>query len=302
VNDSFEFNPPKRSGVIFHIVCIVFLILGGGIGLYRIAYADVGPTFLLYLLPIILAVPLVPILIYRLSYLQNAVYKLERDSVRLQWGLRVEVIPTSTILWIQRASDLSEPIRYPWLRWPGSVLGTRKLGGDTPVEFLASKSSDLILVATYERVYAISPKDPDEFLNAYQQLTELGSLISPQPQSVRPTSLLVGVWKTALSRYLILLGIFLSIILIVWIVLVAPTRSELSLGFLPTGEPRDPIRGVRLLLLPILNSISLVINFFAGLILFRRVEQRPLAYILWGNSVLVAGLFLIATHFILRTG
>jgi len=302
VNDSSSFLPPKRTGVIFHIICIVVLLVGCGIGLYRIAYAEFGPTFFLYILPIILAVPLVPLLIYRLSYLQNAVYILARDSVRLQWGLRVEVIPTNTILWIQRASDLSEPIRYPWFRWPGSVLGTRKLGGDTPVEFLASKTSDLILVATYERVYAISPQEPEEFLNAYQRLTELGSLISPHPQSVRPTSLFAGVWKNNISRYLIILGIILSLILIVWVVLVAPTRSELSLGFTPTGEPREPIRGVRLLLLPILNSICLVLNFFAGLVLFRRVEQRLLAYFLWGNTVLVAGLFLIATHFILRTG
>jgi hypothetical protein len=302
VNDSSSFNPPKRTGIIFHIVSIFVLIVGAAVGLYRIAYADIGPTFFLYLLPIILAVPLVPLLIYRLSYLQNAVYILARECIRLQWGLRVEVIPTNTILWIQRASDLSEPVRYPWFRWPGSVLGTRKLGGETPVEFLASTSNELILVATYERVYAISPQEPEEFLNAYQRLNELGSLISPHPQSVHPTSLFAGVWKNTVSRYLIILGIILSIILIVWIVLVAPTRPVISLGFTPTGEPREPIRGVRLLLLPILNSICLVLNFFAGLLLFRRVEQRLLSYLLWGNTVVVAGLFLMATYFILRTG
>jgi hypothetical protein len=195
---------------------------------------------------------------------------------------------------------LTETLRYPWIRWPGSVLGTRRLGGETPVEFLASKSQDLILVATYERVFAISPSDPRAFLNAYQRLTELGSLIPPKPQSVHPTSLLTSAWKIPSIRYLILIGFIFSFALIVLTSLAAPTRTEISLGFTPSGEPRDPIPGIRLMLLPILNTIFWVFNFFAGLLLFRREEQRPLAYLLWGNSVIIAGLFLFAAYIILR--
>jgi hypothetical protein len=277
-------------------------MLAGIVGLYRIAYADVGPAFLLYLSPILLAIPLVPLLIYRLSYLQNAVYILERDSVRLQWGLRVEVIPNNTILWIKKRSDLVDKIRSPWIRWPGSVLGSRQLNKDTAVEFMASTSKDLILLATYERVFAISPSDPDAFLSAYQRLTELGSLISPQPQSVHPNLLLAGVWQNLLSRTLIMLGLVFSLALVTWVFLVGPTITQVSLGFLPGGEPRNPIPGMRLMLLPILNTIFWVFNFFAGLLLFRREEQRPLSYLLWGNCVFVSGLFLVATYFILRIG
>jgi hypothetical protein len=300
VNDSYTFHPPTKTGIIFHLVCIAALIAGGGIGLYRIAYADVGLAFTIFLLPILLAIPLVPFLIYRLSNLQNAVYVLERDSIRLQWGLRVEVIPTNTILWVQRASDLEETLRYPLIRWPGSVLGTRRLGGGTPVEYMASTKRDLILVATYERTYAISPSDPDAFLQAYQRLTEMGSLIAFQPQSVHPTFLLARAWQSHSTRYLILSSILLSLILVTWVSMTAPERPEISLGFMPTGGPRNPIPGIRLMLLPVLNTIFLVFNFFVGLFLFRQEEQRPLAYLLWGNSVLVAGLFLIAVYFILR--
>ncbi|MCJ7700130.1 MAG: PH domain-containing protein [Anaerolineales bacterium] len=300
MNQTYSFYPPSQAGIIFHLVCILALLVGGGIGLYRIAYVDVGPAFALYLLPIILAIPLVPFLIYRLSNLRNAAYILERDSIRFQWGLRVEVIPTNTILWAQRASDLTEKIRYPWLRWPGSVLGSRGLGGGTTVEFIASRSRDLILVATYERVYAISPSDPQAFLQAYQRLTELGSLISSQPQSVRPAFLLARVWGSPAVRTLLSISIFLNLALVVWVSLTAPTRAEVSLGFLPSGEPREAIPGVRLMLLPVLNTLFWVFNFFAGLVLFRRDDQRPLAFLLWGNSILAAGLFLLAVLFILR--
>jgi hypothetical protein len=301
VNESFTFHPPTRTGIIFHLICIAVLIGGGGFSLYKIAYTDIGPAFAIFLLPILLVIPSAPFLIYRLISLNNAAYTLERDSIRLQWGLRVEVIPTNTILWAQRASDLTETIRYPLIRWPGSVLGTRRLGG-TPVEYMASTRRDLIMVATYERAYAISPSDPDAFLQAYQRLTEMGSLIPSQAQSVHPTFLLARAWHTPLTRYLILSSILLSLILVTWVSMVAPELPEVSLGFLPTGDPRESIAGIRLMLLPVLNTIFWVFNFLFGLFLFRREGQRPLAYLLWGNSVLVAGLFLVAVYFILRTG
>jgi hypothetical protein len=284
------------------VVCITFLVVGVVIGFYRIAYGEVGSNFLVYLIPIILAILVAPFLAYRLSSLQNAAYILERNSIRLHWGLRVEVIPTNTILWIQNASDLTEPIRYPRIRWPGSVLGARRLGGDTPIEFMASTSKGLILVATYERVFAISPSDPNAFLDSYQRLTELGALIPSKARSVHPTTFFAGVWRNPAVRTLLSISIFLSLVLFLWTSLAAPTRVEISLGFIPTGEPREPIPGARLMLLPLLNTIFWVFNFFVGLILSRNEDLRPFAYLLWGNSAFVAGLFLIATYFILRIG
>ncbi len=156
------------------------------------------------------------------------------------------------------------------------------------------------MVATYERAYAISPSDPGGFLLAYQRLTEMGSLIPSQPQSVHPTFLLARAWKIPLTRTLIISSILLSLTLVTWVSLVAPEIPQVSLGFLPTGEPRGPISGLRLMLLPVLNTIFWVFNFLFGLFLFRREDSRPLAYMLWGNSVLVAGLFLVAVYFILR--
>jgi hypothetical protein len=301
VDEISRFKPPRRAGIIFHLSWILVLLAGSGVGLYRIAYVDVGPAFTLYLSPVILAIPLVPFLIYRMSVLMNAGYELGRDRVRLQWGLRVEVIPTSTILWVQPASALTEKIRYPWFRWPGSVFGSRRMSGGNIVEFMASRTRDLILIATYERVFGISPSDPGEFLRVYQYLTELGSLVPPQHESVHPTFLLARVWQTPQARALILTGVVLSLALVAWVSMAVPTRSQISLGFLPTGEPRDAIPAVRLMLLPVLNTIFGVFNLIVGLFLFRREDQRPLGYLLWLTSILVTGLFLVAVFFTLQT-
>jgi hypothetical protein len=302
VNESFIFYPPRRRGTIFHAGAIATLLLLAIFGLYRAAYSNVGPNFLLYLLPVILAIPAVPYLLYRWNALRNSVYTLERDRIHLQWGLRTEVIPTNNVLWVRPASDLLENLRLPWFRWPGSIIGERRFSKEFVVEFLASQSRDLILVGTYDRVFAISPEDPGEFLQAYQRMTELGSLIPPQPQSVRATFLLARVWQTRPAGLLILLGFVLSLGLLIWVSLLVPARPKISLGFTAGGFPRDPIDGVRLMLLPILNTIFFVINFFTGVFLFRRDEQRPLAYLLWGSTIFVTGLFLAAVYFIQKTG
>lgn len=300
MNDTSAFYPPRKAGVIFHVISILVLILCGVIGIVRITSTQPGPVFIIYLFLIISAILLVPLLIYRLSYLQNAVYILERDSLRLQWGLRVEVIPSSTILWVQKADHLTEPIRYPLLRWPGSVLGTRRLSRDTPVEFLASSSRDLVLVATYECVYAISPSEPEVFVNTYQGFTELGSLSSPEHRSEHPTSLLTNAWTTPTSRNMILTSILIHVILIIWIGLTTPTNSNLELLFSQNAVPDVYTPRVRLTVFPMINTLFLTINIVAGLFIFRREKQRPLAYLLWGTSIVVSILFLVATFITLR--
>jgi len=302
VEEIYSFRPPRRAGIFFHLASILVLLFASGIGLYRIAYVAVGPAFALYLAPVVLAIPLVPFLIYRLSVLLNAVYEMGRDQVRLQWGLRVEVIPTSTILWVQPAAQLTEKIRYPWLRWPGSVFGSRRMEAGNSLECMASTTRDMILIATYEKVFGVSPAEPGEFLSVYQRLTELGSLVPPQHESVHPTFLLARVWQTPRARNLILVGILLSLVLVAWVSTAVPTKSQLPLGFLPSGEPRDAIPAVRLMLLPVLNAIFWMFDLIVGLFLFRREDQRPLAYLLWLTSALVSGLFLVAVFSILRLG
>ena len=289
-------------GAIFHAGAITALVILAVLGLYRAAYSNVGANFLFYLLPVILAIPAVPFFLYRWHALRNSIYTLERDSIHLQWGLRTEVIPTNNILWVRPASDLLETLHLPWFRWPGSVIGERRFSKEFVVEFLASRSRDLILIGTYDRVFAVSPEDPASFLRAYQRLTELGSLIPPQPQSVRAAFLLARIWQTRPAGLLILSGFILSLGLLIWVSLIVPTRPAISLGFTAAGDPREPIDGVRLMLLPTLNAIFFVINFFAGVFLFRRDEQRPLAYVLWGSTVFVAGLFLAAVYFIQKIG
>jgi len=300
MDETYTFLPPRRAGVIFHLGAIAALTLGGAWGLWQAMHTDIGLAFLLYLLPFIVALPTVPFLLYRLNALENSAYILARDSITLRWGLRLEVIPMNAVQWIRPAADLTGALRLPRVHWPGSVLGTRNFpGGSTVIEFMGSQPSALLVIAAPGRFFAISPHNPDEFLRAYQYFTELGSLLTPASQSVRPTIVMTRVWRTPPARGLTLLGILLSLVLLVWASLRIPGLQQVSLGFSSDGMPRTPIPGIRLMLFPILNGFIYLFNLWVGLNLFRRAETRTLAYLLWGASVFVAVLFLVAMYFAL---
>jgi hypothetical protein len=302
MSEVYVFQPDRRWGVAFHLVAILVLGAAGVAGLWQAAGATIGPAFLLFLLPGLVAVILVPALAYRLYALQNSAYTLERDGIRLRWGLRVEEIPIGNILWVHPAAGLAAPLPLPRLRWPGAVLGRRRLSSDEDVEFMASTSRGLMLIATAGRGYAISPSDPQGFLLAFQRCTEMGSLVRLPARSIYPTFLLNRVWSSRLARGLLLGGAALNLVLLVWVSLTIPTRSEVTLGFRVDGQPGYAVPAVRLLLLPVLNSFFFLVDVFLGFFFYRREDSQPFSYLLWSSGALLSILFLTAVFFILRSG
>ena len=72
---------------IFLILVLLALVV---LGLWQAAQAEIGPGFLLYLIPIVLGLIFIPLLAYRTYALWRASYLLERDGIYLRWGLREE--------------------------------------------------------------------------------------------------------------------------------------------------------------------------------------------------------------------
>ncbi|MEW5870450.1 MAG: PH domain-containing protein [Chloroflexota bacterium] len=293
------FRPEQRLGLVFHVVAIAVLAAAAGLGLWQAMGASVGPVFLMYLLPGLMAAAATPLLAYRAYALRTAVYTLEREGIRLRWGLRLEDIPMDAVKWVHRAAELRMALPLPRLRWPGSVVGVQRAAGLGEVEFMAGDARQLVLIGTPGRVYAISPANPAAFLNGFQRVTEMGSL-SPLPaRSLYPTVLLRRVWADRPARALLLGGLALSLLLLIWVSLAIPGRSQVSLRFLPDGMPGELIPSVRLLL-PVLNAIFYLVDVLLGLFFFRRSDSQPLAYLLWGSGALSPVLFLVGTFFILQ--
>ena len=137
---------------------------------------------------------------------------------------------------------------------------------------------------------------------AYQRFAELGSLSPLAAFSVYPANLLRRIWASTSARYLLLVGLLLSILLLVLVSLYVPSLSTISLRLNQDGSPSETVPSVYLLLLPVLNGIFYFAYALFGLYLFRVDERRTLAYLLWVSGLFTAVLFLIAVIFIIRAG
>ena len=269
----------------------VYLVSRQPLGLLPTVYIVVGA----------MALTLLPLLVYRLYALARANYRLDREKLILTWGLRVEQIPVSEIEWVRPMASLVGPLPLPVFRLPGSVLGLRRHTDLGEVEYLASDSHNLLLVATSKKTFAISPEDSTQFMQDVQRAIEMGSLTPAARSSVFPSFVVAQAWDSLLARFLWLAGLLLNIGLLAWVGIQAPSVKSISLGFLPSGQARPPSPGLWLILLPVVSIAFYLIGWVVGLIIYRRPDRQPLAFVLWVNGVITSLLFLLSVLFILTT-
>ncbi|HWQ04034.1 MAG TPA: PH domain-containing protein [Longilinea sp.] len=288
------FNPPRKRGLIFLSSVLAVFGLAGTVCLVLALQQQVGAMFVVFLLLAVIFYLPIPLLAYRAYALLNASYSLERDGLRLRWGLRAEDIPLPKIEWVRPAAEMGFHLPLPLLALPGGLLGARHLPELGSVEFIASEQKSLLLVATQHKIYAISPADPGAFVQAFQRAIELGSLAPLPSYSSQPVAFLVRVWRDLPARLLLMVGLGLTLALFVQTSLLIPGRTQVSLGFSPAGQPLEAGPAERLLLLPVLAAFTYAINLIAGLYFFRSDTRRPVSYLLWLSSVLTPLLLVIA--------
>ncbi|HAV78318.1 MAG TPA: hypothetical protein DCX53_13305 [Anaerolineae bacterium] len=296
-----HFPPAKRSGLIIHGTTILALATVSAWGFWNLSRAEVGPMFVSYLLAALFAFAPIPFLGYRAYALQRADYYIDRDSLAVIWGLRVEDIPLTDIEWMRPASDLTRPLLLPRFRVPGAVLGTRRHPDVGLVEFVASDTKNIILIATSKRVFAISPQNPAALVQTFARATELGSLSPAQPVSVYPSFIITQAWESPVARFVWMSGLFLNLGLILWVGILIPSLSQIPFGFNALGEPNETASSTQLILLPLVSAFMYVIGIISGLYFYRWDRQRPLAYIVWISSTVCAILFLMAVLFLVTT-
>ncbi len=286
--------------MIVHGAGVLILGVIGAVGLWRASMATSGLAFLVYILPALLAIGLTPVFIYQVYALQRARYILGRDGISIYWGLRREEIPINMVNWVGSADQNRMKLSKPLWRLPGAVLGVQTQPDGKAVEYLAARDTKLVLIVTPERIYAISPVDEDGFLQTYRKQSEFGSLAPIPSISDYPTALLARSWADRPARILILSSIILAVGLIVWVGLTLPSHPLTALRLNPDGSPVELVPGIRILLLPVINSFFFVADMLLGWFFYRRADTRPLGYLMWASSVLTSLLFSGAVFFILR--
>ena len=296
-----HFPPDRRLGLFVHALLIAMLVAVSIFGLVNLSKAAVGLFFVLYLLLALLAFIPIPFLGYRAYALLRADYYIDRDSLAMLWGLRIEDIPLTDIEWVRPASDLTRPLLLPYLRLPGAILGTRRHPDLGLVEYIASNPRNLILIATSKRIFAISPRNAAGLVQTFARATEMGSLTPTEAKSIYPSFIITQAWDSPFARFLWISGILLNLGLIAWVSLLIPSLTQIPFGFNPFGAPNEIVSSSQLILLPLVSGLMFVVGITAGLYFYRWDRQRPLAFIVWGSSTLCAVLFIVAVLFLVST-
>jgi hypothetical protein len=289
------------AGYLYLSLLITVIAAVNAANLLFIAFAPMKMSLLANFIFALIAPAPLPWLIYHLRALMQTSYILERDGIRLTWGGRLVDIPMNQVLWVRLEEDDNAKLVHPRFQLHNALLGwgkRRLIDGEyaeVPVEFMASRGSALVLIATPERVYAISPQDAFSFVQIFMHLTEFGSL-NPFPfRSTQPILLPKGIWQETSVRLFVVASLLLNITFF------SITWSEIANEPMPTTittnlEKTLPISS--LWLLPFLNLGMSLISWVLAIFQYR---TGPQAYMLWSNSLLATCVFMGALYAILQT-
>lgn len=284
---TLSFLPVRRRGFL---LLSGALLVNAAIVIFLASQAmaqQVRGFFIIYLIAATLAFIPLPLVLYRLFALLRSKYSVDRDGFYIQWGLRTEDIPMSEVDWVRLSSDLPYNLDFPRLNMPGSIIGSTHHSDLGTIEFIATDTSQLVLIATHQQIFAISPKDVRGLLNAYQRSAEMGSIAPIAPQSSRADFLAASIVGDKTARWLILISAFLSTTLLILVSFLIPTRETILLDFNPLNQTMEVTPSERLLLLPVLSLLMLVTDIAAGSYLFRKEGFRLASYLIFASALIM---------------
>lgn len=293
------FKPDRQRGIALHLGALLLNLAAVGFLVVMALSQSIRGFFILYLIGALLVFIPVPLISYRLFALLRASYTIFREGVSLQWGLRSEVIPMQEIEWARMADDLAVALPLPGFSVQGAILGIKNHRDLGPIEYLASNTASLVLIASRTMIYAVSPADPTGFIDALYRNLELGSIEPIQPKTARADFLVGSLLSDKLARNLILMASILSILLLVAVSFIIPTRESIPLGFNPIGQATEASPADRLLLLPMFSLLMLAADLALGSYFYRKASYRMAAYFAYASALVLPVSFLALILFIL---
>ncbi len=246
----------------------------------------------------VLSLFLVALLGYRVYGFFGLEYWLDRDALTIVWGGRRQVVPLGDISQVVKGNKRPGD-KIGGLRWPGYWIGPGQIEGLGPIYCYATRPPDEQLwVITPTRVYSISPDDPDGFLEAFELRKRLGP-VHELTQSERRTHLLaLPIWDDRVAHLLLALGLVVNAALFAYVCWRYPALPRLlPLHFNLMGQADRTGARAEIFKLPVIGWGIFTFNAVLGSVIHSR--QKLSAHLLWGGTVVVEGLFWLATLVIL---
>lgn len=221
--------------------------------------------------------------------LMRAQYLVDRNSLLLRWGRRVERIPIVDIEWVRTFDSLGLEMHVPRFYQLGIVRGIinqRELG---TVEFLSDTVAQSIFIATQNRVYVVSPTEMDAFLTRIREAMESGSLMPTQALSVDQATVLEGIWQRPIGRLLLTALLVCNLALLAIVQLTVSTPNGV-LAF----QQQTVITVVSLNLMPYLSIAFGLLDLGLGIFFYQVRKQPQIAFVLWASGGVLPVLFALS--------
>ncbi|MGC9398828.1 MAG: PH domain-containing protein [Anaerolineae bacterium] len=224
---------------------------------------------------------------YWLWGLLHAEYAMDRNVLVIRWGGYTHELPMAEIQEVLRGADLEKVSLRRVLHWPGYFVGQGEAQEIGPIFFYATAPLQEQLVLRLPGVaYAISPANPELFLEALEERLEMGATQDVVYIVRHPAFLDWAIWKDPLL--LSLLGSALALLLLLGGLLSwrYPTLPEsIVLKIDAKGAPLLVGPPSRLAYLGLLALLFTLFNGGLGLVFYRR---RPVVtYFLCGGLLLL---------------
>ena len=298
------FTPPKTTGLAIGLGGCALLLGLDGLLLNFLRTAPPSPSTFVSVCVLLASLPTLGWLGVRCFNLTRARYVLSRNALVVDWGPRREVIPLPSISTVRPGLAFKADLRPRGLTWPGYQAGSAEFDDLGEVEFLAaSPQASLVLVSYPDGWLALSPSDPQHFIQTFEQLRAAGAEDAVAAESLTLSLFAWPLWQDRLALTLMALGALGTLALLGYLSVIAPQLPpEIALHFNVAGAPDrfGPPGG--LFILPLIAALAWAFNSIAGVWLHRSELERPASYLLLGGTLIVAAFVWIAAIGLLTAG
>ena len=275
-----RFRPSKRIGLFVGLLIIATIVAVGAYLLNSLERQGMGLG--LFLMLLLLGVSLVLLVLWCYWYLELATlrYRLDRNTLRIEWLGGADTIALDEIDGIARGKTLGIARGLQGIGWPGYMKGVLLLsdGGELLTHSTEPVDRQLIISAGPLR-YGISPQNVDGFVAALNQHRALGAVRTVGSHRERAAWLQWPVWRGRLYWALLALGLLLNLALIAWVMYrYSELPTQIPLHFDASGQADRIAAKQWLFMLPGIGLLIEALNGLLGVVLYGR--ERLAAYLL----------------------
>ena len=276
-----EFLPPKTKALVINSILAVLLIVVILFFLIYASYIGEGWLAIVFIaLGLVLLVPLF-VTVYRIFTIITTNYRITRDALEIKWGLRRELIPLREIEWVHPVSDFQTPLPLPFGKLRASFYDEIDINGLGKTLFVATKPEQMVLIKLSQAYVVLSPTDKGLFTQAFNELSQMGSIESPEAESEN----LKMLWRRVIEdkkakNLLILTAISLFVLIAMAVVIVAIDAAVVWVDMIPVPP-------TRLFLLALLGLLFNMLNTAFALFLYLQERSgKAIVYLILAWSVL----------------